>query len=272
MCASFSTAGLKTVDQYATGANMSIQFAWVNTLITTMTEQLALNPDRTAIYVEQAFYQRWWNQATDVQRDQWRQFIANGQTEFVGGGWCMPDEANEHVWAGVDQFTLGNQLLMGQFGPDAMPTTVAQWDPFGHTAAYAYLMGSEAGMDGMYYGRQDYQERAMRTNESRLEYVWRPSSSLGEDVQIFAHTDIAGNYGPYPGLNFDIQSHDGQIQDSDDPTMQLPNNVDYYVDLLVSQAQLRANSSRTGQLLFTGKIPHVALHCIALHCMYLPAC
>ena len=251
---------------------MSIQFAWVNTLITTMTEQLALNPDRTAIYVEQAFYQRWWNQATDVQRDQWRQFIANGQTEFVGGGWCMPDEANEHVWAGVDQFTLGNQLLMGQFGPDAMPTTVAQWDPFGHTAAYAYLMGSEAGMDGMYYGRQDYQERAMRTNESRLEYVWRPSSSLGEDVQIFAHTDIAGNYGPYPGLNFDIQSHDGQIQDSDDPTMQLPNNVDYYVDLLVSQAQLRANSSRTGQLLFTGKIPHVALHCIALHCMYLPAC
>jgi len=50
-------------------------------------------------------------------------------------------------------------------------------------------------------------------------------------------------------MNFDIMSKDGQVQDN--PDMQLPNNVDYWVDLLVSTAKLRANSSRTGQLLFT---------------------
>jgi len=118
-------AGLKTVDEYATGANQTIQFAWVNTLITTMTEQLALNPDRTAIYVEQAFYQRWWNQASDEYRNLWRKFIANGQAEFVGGGWCMPDEANEHMLAALDTYTNGNKFLMQEFGIDAGATTLA---------------------------------------------------------------------------------------------------------------------------------------------------
>jgi lysosomal alpha-mannosidase len=35
----------------------------------------------------------WWNDATALQRAQAKQLVANGQLEFVIGGWTMPDEA-----------------------------------------------------------------------------------------------------------------------------------------------------------------------------------
>lgn len=38
-----------------------------------------------------------------------RTLVANGQLDFVNGGWCMHDEAAAHYIAMVDQTTLGHQ-------------------------------------------------------------------------------------------------------------------------------------------------------------------
>ena len=77
-----------TVDEYYTRE--------VRSIINTVVEQLNLNPARRFIYVEQAFFQRWMREATDDQKASVRKLVANGQLEFINGGWCMHDEASTH--------------------------------------------------------------------------------------------------------------------------------------------------------------------------------
>ena len=52
-------------------------------------KELAWNPDRKFIYVEQAFFQRWWSEAQDKMKALTRSLVAAGQLEFINGGWCM---------------------------------------------------------------------------------------------------------------------------------------------------------------------------------------
>ena len=46
-------------------ANNSIQHAAVQYILDTVIEQLLVDKDRTFIYVEMAFFTRWWNQQSD---------------------------------------------------------------------------------------------------------------------------------------------------------------------------------------------------------------
>jgi hypothetical protein len=48
---------------------------------------LLANPDRTFNFVEQAFFQIWWEQASDLSRQQMRNMVASGQMQFTNGGW-----------------------------------------------------------------------------------------------------------------------------------------------------------------------------------------
>ena len=50
-------------------ANNSIQHAAVQYILDTVIEQLLLDKDRTFIYVEMAFFIRWWNQQTDATKN-----------------------------------------------------------------------------------------------------------------------------------------------------------------------------------------------------------
>ena len=45
------------------------------------------------------------------------------------------------------------------------------------------------GFDAVFFARIDYQDKNKRMNDKVLEWIWRPNSdSLGNDVQLFAHT------------------------------------------------------------------------------------
>ena len=68
-----------TVDQYYI---QEVQY-----IITTVIEQLLVNPERRFIYVEQAYFQRWWREQNDEVKQQVRTLVANKQLEFINGGW-----------------------------------------------------------------------------------------------------------------------------------------------------------------------------------------
>jgi alpha-mannosidase len=134
-----------TVDQYF--------FSDVFYVLDTVIPRLEENHDRKFIYVEIAFFARWWDQQTTAKKELTRQIVKRGQLEFINGGWCMHDEASPYYTAMVDQTTRGHMFLKKNFGDDAIPKGTWQIDPFGHSNTEAWLIGAEAGMQSLFWGR-----------------------------------------------------------------------------------------------------------------------
>jgi len=59
------------------------------------------------IYVETAFWWKWWMKQHDTVRHQVKKLVNNGQLEFIGGGWSMNDEAVTNYQSTIDQLTWG---------------------------------------------------------------------------------------------------------------------------------------------------------------------
>jgi alpha-mannosidase len=59
------------------------------------------------------------------------------------------------------------------------------------------------GFSSVFFARMDYQDYALRKNSSRLEFVWRPSKSLGTASDIFAHQMWDETYCWPDGFNFE---------------------------------------------------------------------
>ena len=110
-----------------------------------------------------------WNEQTVAKQDQVRQFVQNGQLEFINGGWCMSDEAAPYYVDMVDQQTIGHQFLLQNFGPAAIPKTGWQIDPFGHSRTMGTLFAL-MGMNSWFFGRIDWQ--VFESNRTkRLEFM-----------------------------------------------------------------------------------------------------
>lgn len=83
---------LKTVDQYYYGSKRLIQDAAVQYIIDTVIMALENNPTRKFIYVEMAFFKRWWDEQKPRKKESVRKLLKSGQLEFINGGWSMNDE------------------------------------------------------------------------------------------------------------------------------------------------------------------------------------
>lgn len=131
---------LKTVDQYYYGSEWnfecfgnrlfkiyyylgrgSIQKASVQYIIDSVIQGLLLNPERKFIYVESAFFYKWWIEQTDDMKETVKLLVNEGRLEFVGGAWSMNDEAAAHYQSIVDQFTWGLGFLNDTFGECGRP-------------------------------------------------------------------------------------------------------------------------------------------------------
>ena len=97
-----------------------------------MVAGLLEDPNRRFIYVEQAFFQRWWEEQTPAKQGQVRDLVGRGQLEFINGGWSMHDEACPSFVDMLDNTALGQRLIFESFG--VVPKTTWQIDPFGHSA------------------------------------------------------------------------------------------------------------------------------------------
>jgi len=220
---------LKTVDQYYSGLNKQIDSSVVQYILHSVINELEKNPDRKFMYVEQAFFQRYWNQQNEERRDLIRKLVKNGQLEFVNGGWCMHDEAATHWIDMIDQTTLGHRFITDQFG--VVPTVTWQIDPFGHSATQASLLGSNAGFQAFFTARIDYADFRQRKQTNSTEWIWRSSPSFGQSNQMFAGIFQWADqhlYGPPDPFNYEMYSTDPAVQAD-------PRLTDYNLDDLVAQ-------------------------------------
>ncbi|KAF7840227.1 putative alpha-mannosidase [Senna tora] len=236
---------LKTVDQYYVGSNKYMQGACVQNVLDSLVPALLADKNRKFIYVEQAFFQRWWREQSEALQNTVKQLVNSGQLEFINGGMCMHDEAATHYIDMIDQTTLGHQFLKQEFG--VTPRIGWQIDPFGHSAVQAYLLGAEVGFDSLFFARIDYQDRAKRKNDKSLEVVWRGSKSLGSSAQIFSGA-FPENYEPPNNFYFEVNDDSPIIQDD---TSLFDYNVPERVNEFVSAAISQANITRTNHIMWT---------------------
>ncbi|KAM0936003.1 putative alpha-mannosidase [Dioscorea sansibarensis] len=237
---------LKTIDQYYVGSNNSIQGACVQNVLDSMVTALLQDKNRKFIYVEQAFFQRWWRRQSDAIKKIVKELLSSGQLEFINGGMCMHDEAAVHYIDMIDQTTLGHRFLKEEFG--LTPRIGWQIDPFGHAAVQAYLLSAEVGFDALYFSRIDYQDREKRKDQKSLEVVWRGSKSLSSSADVFTGI-FPKNYEPPPGeFYFEVNDESPVIQD--DPLL-FDYNVEERVNDFVAAAIAQANITRTNHIMFT---------------------
>ncbi|KAL5724488.1 alpha-mannosidase [Ranunculus cassubicifolius] len=236
---------LKTIDQYYVGSNNSIQGACVQNVLDSVIQALLADNNRKFIYVEQAFFQRWWRDQSPAIQTTVKQLVNSAQLEFINGGMCMHDEASPHYIDMIDQTTLGHRFIKQEFG--VTPRVGWQIDPFGHSAVQAYLLGAEVGFDSLFFGRIDYQDREKRKKEKSLEVVWRGSQTLGSSAQIFAGA-FPEHYEPPSGFYFEVNDASPIVQDNMDL---FDYNVEERVNDFVAAAVSQANITRTNHIMWT---------------------
>lgn len=157
-----------------------IQKAGVQYIIDSVIRALLHNPERRFIYVEMAFFTKWWEEQTDELKEQVKMLVSEGRLQFMGGAWSMNDEAATHYQSIIDNFTWGLRFLNDTFGECARPTIGWQIDPFGHSKAQASMF-AKMGYDGMFFSRLDYQDKIKRMNDKTMEMIWKSSDNLGQN-------------------------------------------------------------------------------------------
>ena len=70
---------------------------------------------------------------------------------------------------------------------------------------------SQMGFDGLFFARNDYDDKNQRLKDNTMEMVWRPSKSLGNASDLFTGITLF-HYGPPPGFCFDLLCADPPIQ------------------------------------------------------------
>uniref|UniRef100_A0A1I8FPM9 Alpha-mann_mid domain-containing protein n=1 Tax=Macrostomum lignano TaxID=282301 RepID=A0A1I8FPM9_9PLAT len=127
-------------------------------------------PRMTFIYAEVSFLSMWWSELSNQQRDTAKQLIGSGRLEIVSGGWVMPDEANSHYFALVDQLVEGHQWLEKHIG--VRPNSSWQIDPFGHSSSLSYIY-RKAGFRRQLVQRVHYSVKKRLARQRQLEFRWK---------------------------------------------------------------------------------------------------
>ena len=150
-------------------------------ILDSVVSSLLQDPKKKFIYVESAFFFKWWDEQTKELQEQVKMLVQEGRLEFIGGAWSMNDEATTHYQSIIDQFTWGLRRLNDTFGECGRPKIGWQIDPFGHAQEQASMF-SQMAYDGLFLGRIHYKDKDRRLQQKQMEMVWRASQSLGEDI------------------------------------------------------------------------------------------
>uniref|UniRef100_W8C2M5 Alpha-mannosidase n=2 Tax=Ceratitis capitata TaxID=7213 RepID=W8C2M5_CERCA len=221
---------LKTVDQYYYGSRNNIQQAGVEYILDNVIQELLKNANRRFIYVESAFFFKWYNEQTAAMKSDVKKLVNSGRLEFAGGAWSMNDEAAVHYQSVVDQFTIGLKQLQDTFGTCGRPHVGWQIDPFGHSREMASLF-AQMGFDGQFFARMDWVEKGERLRNLTAEMIWKASADLGTSAELFTGL-LYQHYSAPPGFCFDTLCSDAPIIDGDSYDNNVKERVDTFIEYI----------------------------------------
>ncbi|KAH7688640.1 Alpha-mannosidase protein [Dioscorea alata] len=227
-------------------------------ILNTIVESLSKDTRRKFIWEEMSYLEKWWRDATSLQKESFTKLVQNGQLEIVGGGWVMNDEANSHYFAIIEQMMEGNMWLNDTVG--VIPKNSWSIDPFGYSPTMAYLL-RRMGFQNMLIQRTHYELKKELALRKDLEFIWRQSWDLDETTDIFVHMmpfysyDIPHTCGPEPAVccQFDFARMRGFSYEACpwriDPVETNPNNVQERALKLLDQYKKKSTLYRTNTLL-----------------------
>ncbi|XP_043303904.1 epididymis-specific alpha-mannosidase-like [Cervus canadensis] len=225
--------------------------AYVTNVYNTVVEELTLEKKRRFIAVEQEYFRLWWDGvASDEQKGQVRQLVAEGRLEFVLGGQVMHDEAVTHYDDQILQLTEGHGFLYETFG--VRPQFSWQVDPFGASAMTPTLFAL-AGFNAHVISRIDYDLKEAMQKHQDLQFVWRASRSLSAQQEIFTH--VLDQFGYCSeGFNWDGEAiFPGTPLNGLYPQIQIPvteDSIPNFTSLLLNNVLTRASWFRTPHVLW----------------------
>lgn len=232
---------LKTVEELYLGARNDVQMSSVQYILESVIDALEENPDRKFVYVEMAFFSRWWRRLGDSKKAKVVDLLKQGRLEFLNGGWASNDEATPSFVDIIDQHTMGSEFIAKEFGPEFCPTVGWQADPFGHSKFMADAY-AQMGMNSWFFGRSDAQDFANRLRTHRLETIH--SGILTGSME---------GYGPPQGFDWDILSKDDPL--NDDEYLGAPNieeRVEKFIGICMQKSEIyNFGSEKTKHVMLT---------------------